>query len=130
MVEPMRDVRSRFDHLRGWWRDLSSEVAQLPTTLQQMREGAANFQLVGQRLAESSTALEELTRLYGKTLRQTVRRSTEAAESLRSQIDRLSEGAVAPDTLASAASELQRTVESLAAMNPFWRTGEHGTRRR
>ncbi len=127
-MEPVRDVRSRVDHLRGWWREVSSELAQLPTTLQQMREGAANFQLVGQRLAESSSALEELTRLYGKTLRQTVRRSTEAAESLRSQIDRLSEAAVAPDTLASAASELQRTVESLAAMNPFWPTGKQRPR--
>ncbi len=129
-MEPVRDDRARFDHLRGWWRDLSSELAHLPTTLQQMREGAANFQLVGQRLADSSNALEELTQLYGKTLRQTVRRSAEAAESLRSQIDRLAEAPVAPDTLASAASELQRTFESLAAMNPFWPTGERRTPRR
>jgi DNA repair ATPase RecN len=119
-VQPLRDARARFVEVRQWWRDLSVELVQLPTSLQKVRDGATNFQLVGQRLAESSSALEELTRLYSKTLGQTVQRSTAVADSLRSQLDKLSDTPVAPDKVASAVSELRSTVEALASLNPFW----------
>ena len=85
------DLRSRFDQLMVWGREVSSELSRLPTTLAQLREGAANFQLVGQRLAASSAALEELTALYGKTLGQGVKRSADAAKALQVQIDRMGE---------------------------------------
>ena len=119
-MDRAEDLRSRFDELMLWGRQVSSELSRLPTTLAQMREGAANFQLVGKRLAESSAALEELTALYGKTLGQSVKRSADAAKALQVQIDRMGETTPTPDALSAAAAELQRTFESLAAMNPFW----------
>jgi hypothetical protein len=128
-MDGAEDLRSRFDQLMAWGRDVSSELSRLPTTLAQLREGAANFQLVGQRLAESSAALEELTTLYGKTLGQSVKRSADAAKALQVQIDRMGETTPTPDALSAAAAELQRTFESLAAMNPFWPPGA-GDRRK
>jgi hypothetical protein len=119
-MDRAEDLRSRFDEVMEWGRQVSSELSRLPTTLAQLREGAANFQLVGQRLAESSAALEELTALYGKTLGQSVKRSADAAKALQGQIDRMGETTPTPDALSAAAAELQRTFESLAAMNPFW----------
>jgi DNA repair ATPase RecN len=119
-VQPLRDARARFVEMRQWWRELSTELVQLPTSLQKVRDGATNFQLVGQRLAESSTALEELTRLYSRTVGQSVQRSTALADSLRSQVDKLSDTPVAPDKIAAAVAELRSTVEALASYNPFW----------
>ena len=123
-MDRAEELRSRFDQLVVWGREVGSELSRLPTTLAQLREGAANFQLVGQRLAESSSALEELTALYGKTLGQGVKRSADAAKALQVQIDRMGETSTTPDALAAAAAELQRTFESLAAMNPFWPTAD------
>ena len=123
-MDRAEELRSRFDQLLVWGREVGSELSRLPTTLAQLREGAANFQLVGQRLAESSSALEELTALYGKTLGQGVKRSADAAKALQVQIDRMGETTPTPDSLSAAAAELQRTFESLAAMNPFWPTAD------
>jgi hypothetical protein len=129
-VEAVERARARAEALQQWWHDVHAELVRLPTTLQHLREGAANFQVVGQRLADSSSALEELTALYGKTLRQSVRRSADAADALKSQIDRMSDGPMTPDAVASAAAELQKSFESLAAMNPFWPTSARRGRRR
>jgi hypothetical protein len=123
-MDRAEELRSRFDQLMVWGREVGSELSRLPTTLAQLREGAANFQLVGQRLAASSGALEELTALYGKTLGQGVKRSTDAAKALQVQIDRMGETTPTPDALSAAAAELQRNFETLASMNPFWPTAD------
>jgi hypothetical protein len=123
-MDRAEELRSRFDQLMVWGREVGSELSRLPTTLAQLREGAPNFQLVGQRLAASSSALEELTAVYGKTLGQGVKRSADAAKALQVQIDRMGETTPTPDALSAAAAELQRNFETLASMNPFWPTAD------
>ena len=91
-----------------WGSRLVSELAQLPDTLERLRVGAADFQLVGQRLKASSQALEELTRLYTSTLGEGVRRSADAVNNVRTQLERMPQ--VSPDAFSAAVSEFQKTM--------------------
>ena len=84
-----------------------------------MREGAANFELVGRRLEAVSGSLEEITALYQSTIATSTRRTADAAAALQSQIDALA-AAGSPERVSSVLTELQRTFESLAELNPFW----------
>jgi hypothetical protein len=93
---------------RHWGGRLVSELAQLPDTLERLRLGAADFQLVGQRLKASSQALEELTRLYTSTLGDGVRRSADAVNNVRTQLERMPQ--VSPDAFSAAVSEFQKTM--------------------
>lgn len=93
----------------------------MPDTLRRVREGAGNFELVSRRLAASSESLEEITALYEATLSDTTRRSADAAEALKQQIDSLV--GQSPERVTSSLAEMQRTVESLAQLNPLWPGG-------
>src|SRR5919106_1681972 len=44
-----------------WQTALRGELSQLPETLKQLREAAANIQLVSKRLADATAGLEQLT---------------------------------------------------------------------
>ena len=114
---------ARVEAARTWAQRVKAELAVLPDTLEKLREGATSFQAVGQRLEATSASLEELTDLYGKTLGAAVRRSSSAAEALQQQLARLpSDAPAAPDLLTATVDDLQRTMDALAAMNPFWPT--------
>ncbi len=115
-----RGLRARLSDVAEWSERLRAELAELPDTLAKLREGAANFQTVGQRLAESSSSLEELTQLYRTTIGEAVRRTTASAEELQHRVGRMPPGVNPPEVMARAASDLQRLVNDLAAMNPFW----------
>src|SRR4051812_38743614 len=95
-------------HAWHWGGRLVSELVQLPDTLERLRLGAADFQLVGQRLRASSQALEEITRLYTSTLGEGVRRSADAVNNVRSQLERMPQ--VSPDAFSAAVSEFQKTM--------------------
>lgn len=112
-------VRSRFEPTLDWMQRLGTELAELPDTLQRLRVGAANFEVVSQRLERASLSLEEMTELYQSTIAESTRRSAEAAETLRSQIDALARVA-SPDAVSTTITEMQRTFESLADLNPLW----------
>ena len=123
MAQQRRDLTDRVEAARTWARRVAAELAVLPDTLEKLREGATSFQAVGQRLQATSASLEELTDLYGRTIGASVRRSTAAAEALQEQLAKLPTDTVAaPDLLTATANELQRTMEALTAMNPFWPT--------
>ena len=114
---------ARVEAARTWAQRVKAELAVLPDTLEKLREGATSFQAVGQRLEATSASLEELTDLYGKTLGAAVRRSSSAAEALQQQLAKLpSDAPAAPDLLSATVDDLQRTMDALAAMNPFWPT--------
>jgi hypothetical protein len=113
------DITARLDALRDWSRRLGAELAAFPDTLRRLREGAANFDLVGRRLEAASSSLEEVTALYQSTIADTTRRSAEAAGALRSQIDSLT-AAASPERVSSTLADMQRTFESLAELNPLW----------
>ena len=113
----------RIEAARTWARRVKAELAVLPDTLEKLREGATSFQAVGQRLEVTSASLEELTDLYGRTLGAAVRRSSSAAEALQQQLAKLpTDAPAAPDLLTATVDDLQRTMDALAAMNPFWPT--------
>jgi hypothetical protein len=105
--------------LRQWSERLVRELAQLPDTLERLRLGAADFQVVGQRLRATSTALEELTNLYTRTVSDSVRRSTDAAEQMRSQLERMPQLGITGETVAAAVSELQKTVRAMSSLRPW-----------
>jgi len=115
-------MRGRAERFTDWSRRLRDELALLPDTLQRLREGAVNFQTVGQRLERSSEALEEVTRLYESTLKDSTRRSAEAMESLRQQVERAAKSA-SPERLVQAAGDIQKTIAAFADLNPFWPKG-------
>ena len=75
---------------------MAREIAVLADTLEKLREGATNFETVGKRLEATSTALEELSGLYGRTLGEAVRRSSSAAEAVRTGWPKLPERAARP----------------------------------
>jgi uncharacterized membrane protein YccC len=118
-VELWEDLKARATKLEEWRTRLARELALLPDTLERLREGAVNFQVVGQRLARSSEALEEITHLYETTLRDSTRRSAEAMESLRQQVEKAAKTA-SPERLVQAAGDISRTIGALAELNPFW----------
>jgi hypothetical protein len=103
-----RGSTSLLANARRWGGRLVAELAQLPDTLERLRLGAADFQLVGQRLKASSQALEELTRLYTSTLGEGVRRSADAVNNVRTQLERMPQ--VSPDAFSAAVSEFQKTM--------------------
>lgn len=113
------DVRSRASAGLAWGRRLGAELDQLPETLMRFRQGAANFELVGQRLEAASGSLEEITALYQSTVVTSTRRTADAAAAVQSQIDALA-AAGSPERVLSTVAELQRTFESLSLLNPFW----------
>ena len=112
------DVRARASAGLAWGRRLGAELAEFPDTPRLLREGATNFELVGRRLEAASSSLEEITALYQSTITTSTRRTADAAAALQSQIDALAAGS--PDRVSSALTELQRTFDSLAELNPFW----------
>lgn len=114
----MTGIGQRIERFDAWRRDLTSELLKLPGTLRQLREGAANFEIVGQRLAESSEALEEITKVYRSTMGETTRRSAEVAEQLKEQLEALA--SESPDMVTAAIDEMQRGFETLAELNPLW----------
>ena len=114
---PVQQVRGRLQRFGAWRRDLTDELVQLPATLRRLREGAANFELVGQRLAASSEALEEITRVYRSAVGDSTRRSAEMADQLRRQLDSLAEQP--PDVVKAAVDEFQRGFDALTELNPF-----------
>lgn len=116
----VRAVGQAFGPAFDWYRRLAAEVVQLPDTLARLREGAANFQLVGERLAASSAALEQITRLYESTVADGAKRMADAAEAVRQQVDRLPGAGAAAEAMGAVLGELQRALGALARSNPFW----------
>lgn len=95
-------LRERFEEFESWRRRVSVELAALPETLSQFRDGVENFQRVAKRLAVATESLEQINQLQ-----------TGALRALRDQI------ASAPGGSA-VTSALDDLTETLARLNPFW----------
>src|SRR5579872_6775992 len=104
-------VRERWASVTQWRDDVVGELARLPETLKQLREGVANFQVVGKRLADSTEALEQLNDLY--TAGTALQRQLAKARNARPP------GA---DLVEQAVDDFNRTVASLLELNPFLRS--------
>ncbi|NND76390.1 MAG: hypothetical protein HKN44_15435 [Ilumatobacter sp.] len=114
------DTRAQLVRFGEWRRRLVHELGELPDTMQQLRRGAANFELVGERLAKSSASLEEIADLYQTTIAESGRRSAQAVDELRTQIEGLAKAAGSPERIAATLADVQRGFESIASLNPFW----------
>jgi hypothetical protein len=106
-----------FEGFNTWRRALSAELATLPETLSQLREGVGNFQRVTKRLVDASEAMEQFTRLYPTGLADAGRRLEEAARTMRDQVS--STGAGERVTLAT--EEVTKALSAMADLNPLWR---------
>ena len=114
-------LAERWSGFDSWRRRLTAELATLPDTLATFRRGANNFEVVSQRLAESSDALEQVTKVYEATLADSARRSADVATALRSQVDTIA-AAGSPERTMGALKEMQRLVGTFQQLNPFWPT--------
>ena len=114
--EQLVEQWERFD---DWRRRLSTELAALPDTLATFHRGATNFEVVSQRLAESSDALEQVTKVYEATLADSARRSADMAKALRAQVDTLAASG-SPERAVGTLREMQRLVGTFQQLNPFW----------
>ena len=133
MAQQRQELKNKLDArveaARTWARRVKAELAVLPDTLEKLREGATSFQAVGQRLEATSASLEELTDLYGRTLGASgpaLELGRRGAPGAAGQAARATRPA-APDLLTATVDDLQRTMDALAAMNPFWPTTSPAT---
>lgn len=118
---PIRQTASeRWARFDAWRRELLDELVVLPETLRQLREGVANFQTVGRRLAETTEGIERMNQLYGSGVAETTRRLSEASAALDEQLRRTPPGKAAADAIGNAVEDLNRTVAAMASLNPFW----------
>jgi hypothetical protein len=101
----LEDARARLDELDEWRRLLTNELAALPRTLMQLREGVENFQRVTRRLDTATASMEQLTDMQAAAVR-----------AVRDQIAASPGGAM----VSGALDELTDALGTLARLNPFW----------
>lgn len=111
---------NRISELDRWRADVTSEVAQLPATLRQLREAVADLSVVAKRLAESTEVIEQVNGLYRAGMAETGRRLEDASATLRRELRGAPQADAASKALESAAGELQRTFAAIAELNPLW----------
>ncbi len=116
----LTDARSRLTRLAEWRRDLAQEVAQLPDTMRSFRNGAAKFELVGERLAKSSASLEGISDLYESTVADSGKRSAQALDALRSRVEALAQDSTSPERMTSSMNGIRSALDGFADFNPFW----------
>jgi hypothetical protein len=107
----LEDLLPRLVQVAEWGQQVTTELAVLPQTLAQLREGADNFQRVTKRLLDATETLERINQLQGQAIR-----------SVRDQM------ATAPGAtrMAGALDDLNEALGSLGRLNPFW--SREGTR--
>ena len=101
----LEDLLPRLVQLAEWGQQVTAELAVLPQTLSQLREGADNFQRVTKRLLDATDTLERINQLQG--------------QAIKSVQDRM---ATAPgaNRMVGALDELNEALGSLGRLNPFW----------
>lgn len=112
--------RARVARLTEWRRELAEEVALLPDTMRRFRNGAAKFELVGERLAKSSASLEGITDIYQSTIGESGKKSAQALDALRSQVETLTQGSTSPEKMSSSIDEIRQALDGFADFNPWW----------
>jgi hypothetical protein len=90
--------------LGRWGRDMHAELSALPQTLAKLREGADNFQRVGQKLSDATESLDQVSRMQ--------------AGAVKAVRDHIGAGPGA-DRVAGAFGDVNETLSALARLNPF-----------
>lgn len=102
---PAEGVSRWLQQADAWRRRVAAELAVLPDTLAQLREGADNFQRVTRRLVEATDSLERVAQVQAGLL-----------AVVRDQV------AAAPgsDRVAGALDDLNQAIAGLNRLNPLW----------
>ena len=133
-------LRDRLDHYRDWFQAVTRELAVLPETLSNLRDGAENFQRVAQRLDELTApgtlnelrdGVENFRRVTQRideatgameqystipSMGEMLQKAHEANRSFREQIASMPGG----DRMASAMEDLSETLTAMGRLMPFW----------
>lgn len=88
--------------------------------MRSFRNGAAKFELVGERLAKSSASLEGISEIYESTIADSGRKSAQALDALRSKLETLNQGSTSPERMTSSMNEIRQALDGFAEFNPFW----------
>jgi hypothetical protein len=100
----------------AWRRQLATELALLPETLNQLRDGVENFRRVTQRLVDATAGIEQLNEMQSGALSEVRQRVEEANRVIRDQITAVPGG----ERMAGALEDLSETLATMARLNPFW----------
>jgi len=118
----MSRIAERLGALTSWTREVRDELRLLPDTLRTAREGAANFELVSQRLSSATRALEDISATYERTFAESARRTNAALDTMREQLDSLA-ATVGSGKVPPVVTEIRRNLDALGRINPFWPGG-------
>jgi methyl-accepting chemotaxis protein len=102
-----------------WGAAMTSELQQLPSTMQQLRQGVDNFEETTRLMAGNAARLNEILDLYSRALGEAASRSSDVARLMQRQIDAITETA-SPEAVRGALGEVGRAVEAMARLNPLW----------
>jgi CHASE3 domain sensor protein len=98
-----------------WQTALRGELAQLPETLKQLREAAANIQVVSRRLADATAGLEQLT-----TMTTAMAEAQRRVDALASTLPIPRPGADADERVRKAVDDVRDALQGMARLNPLW----------
>lgn len=102
-----------------WGAAMTNELQQLPSTMQQLRQGVDNFEETTRLMAGNAARLNEILDLYSRALGEAASRSSDVARLMQRQIDAITETA-SPEAVRGALGEVGRAVEAMARLNPLW----------
>ena len=100
---------------------MQAELAALPETLRQFKEGVANLRAVSQRLADVTEAMERLSPLSPAAAADAARRLEDAFARVQTQAATARATIPGADTVNAAIEELGRAVSAMADLNPLLR---------
>jgi len=98
-----------------WQTALRGELAQLPETLRQLREAAANIQVVSKRLADATAGLEQLT-----AMSTAMAEAQKRVDALASSLPIPRPGADADERVRRAMEDVRDALQGMARLNPLW----------
>ena len=102
--------------LEDWRRRVGRELAALPDTLTQLREGVENFRRVTQRLDDATSTMEQYGSMPTSALSEMLTRADDVNRAFREQIATMPGG----DKVAGAMEELTQSLNAVARLNPWW----------
>ena len=98
-----------------WQAALRDELAHLPETLRQLREAAANIQVVSKRLADATAGLEQLT-----AMSTAMAEAQKRVDALASSLPIPRAGADADERVRRAMEDVRDALQGMARLNPLW----------
>ena len=111
--------RDRVDRLSDWRRDLTAEVAELPSTIADLRQTISDLRKISERLEQATEGIEILLRHAEQSgLTDAARRLDEAATMVQSQVAAVRDQTPGTELFEATVSEIQKTISSMTDLFP------------